>query len=318
MDLNESVHFQKKNKNKNDFLEIYVFTDNHNIEGVSDNPYADKAVTRGGTRLHFQQNQKLNLFVQDVLQNKPDAVLGLGDFFDSPAPIKNFNINWNKIPEPKGIVLGNHDYKLLGKNNAESSYQKLSHELEFNERIINAGSKLNQSFYVNKGDIEVKVIMCDFSLEKDNSDSIVHHGNVMGTIIPEQLVWIEEELLNARTNQVIFASHHGMHYGYYFPDEYATALKNTLARVKKTTPNLNIFGVFGHNHVYEPVRVENMLPEMLCYNASSVIERFKNIEETQHTTYYTVIKVFKNKYTVGKKPLTYTGPQPRNWSAYDD
>lgn len=317
MRLSKKENLQKQ-KITGDFLEIYVLTDTHDIVGVSGDPNAYKAVTHGGTRLHFQQKQKIELFVQDVLENKPDAVLGLGDFFDAPAPIENFKQNWSRIPEPKGIMLGNHDYSLMGKNNAESSYQHLSHELQFCERMVNAGSKLNQSFYVNKGDIEVKVIMCDFSLTKDNAGSIVHHANVMGTILPEQLEWIKEELLNSRTNRVILASHHGMHFSFYFADEYATALKDTIGKVKAVNPKLTVLGVFGHNHVYQPVRIENMLPEMLCYNASASIERYKDIEESKHTTYYTVINVYKSKFTVSKRPMTYTGLQPKDWSIYND
>src|SRR5699024_12067844 len=163
MRLSKKENLQKQ-KITGDFLEIYVLTDTHDIAGVSGDPNAYKAVTHGGTRLHFQQKQKIELFVQDVLENKPDSVLGLGDFFDAPAPIGNFKQNWSRIPEPKGIMLGNHDYSLMGKNNAEISYQHLSQELQFCERMVNAGSKLKQSFLVIKGDFEVNLILNNINL----------------------------------------------------------------------------------------------------------------------------------------------------------
>ena len=60
-------------------------------------------------------NQRMTVFVEKMLDWKPDFVLQMGDFCIPIAENQPFLDIWNRLPYPRHHVLGNHDMDGDGK-----------------------------------------------------------------------------------------------------------------------------------------------------------------------------------------------------------
>jgi len=99
---------------------------------------AEPAVTRIGLMADVHKdvmhdaNERLTVFVEKMLQWKPDFVLQMGDFCIPIAENQSFMDIWNQLPCPRHHVLGNHDMDGDGKTRPDEVYAfKREETMEF-------------------------------------------------------------------------------------------------------------------------------------------------------------------------------------------
>ena len=102
---------------------------------------------------------------------------------------------WNEITVPKELTVGNHD---MDGGKAAVANTELADLLGYGDRPIIAGSKFNQSFYLENAYNKVKIISFDTNIDEN--------GHLPITIQPCKKPirdWIKSEILNSETNNVL-------------------------------------------------------------------------------------------------------------------
>lgn len=236
-------YIRKKSKKEKKPIVIVFGTDSHIKAPVDGKPDAEGAV--GGTRFYYTAGQKMQKFVDDVNQIKPDLVFFGGDMIEElgEGSEQLFMEKWNQIDPNirKELTIGNHD--LAWQPELANTY--IADVFGYGERQIIAGSKFNQSFTLSNGDNSVKIISVDTNINENGE-----HEVVTAQYLKEPVRnWVKSELMTSEQENVIILSHGGMEDDkFHFNEADAIAFKEMIDDVLSERPTLKIYSFFGHNH----------------------------------------------------------------------
>ncbi len=187
--------------------------------------------------------QRLTAFIDSMKSARPDFIIELGDF-EAPAEgyMKFVNI-WNSFPGKKYHVIGNHDLDGIS----------LEQAIEYRHM---------KSPYYTFTDKGFKFIVLYGNDKEDPNEK--KYGRYIGK---EQLMWLQEELDNAKQPIVIF-SHQG--FGTYPGVEGEDYSVEDADRVRDMLQN--------HNKTYRSARV------ICCFNGHSHYDYAQNINGIWYIT----------------------------------
>lgn len=242
----------KKKKDKNPLI-IFCATDSHVYAEVDGDAEHEDAIL--GTRYFYTSGQKLQNFVDDVNQSRPDLTVFLGDIVENwslTGSPELFMSKWDQIVSKKELTIGNHDMAGGGGAIANTDMADL---LGYGSASIVAGSKYNQSFYLDNGYNKIKVIMMDTNINADGN----HVASTPQLLKQPVRDWVESEITNSTENNIIIFSH-GNPYdnSAHFNADDAAAFKNMLDGLITSNPDLNIYCISGHNHGTTVKQIANL------------------------------------------------------------
>lgn len=266
--LNRYYSGVKKRKQASDKpLKIMFATDSHVKAPVDGNSEAIGAI--GGTRFFYTAGQKLQKFVDDVNDKKPDLVFCGGDMIEelNEGSEELFMTKWNQINSSirKELTVGNHD--LAWSPELTNTY--IADAFGYGDRPIIAGSKFNQSFILSNGDNALKIISIDTNINENGEHKVVTAQMLKQPIRD----WIESELLNSTEENIILFSHAGMEDDlYHFNADDAQDFKAMIDDIVLKRPELKVYSIYGHRHQTN-VRSDNRLGESVkSYSIPAVVD----------------------------------------------
>ena len=233
----------KKAKSDPNAITIYLLSDIHILNSVDGNPSDPNSSI--GNRLFYTASQKLQNYVDIVNTESPDLAFCLGDMLeywgDEGTP-ELFQSKWDQINTPKGLVIGNHDLAFGGLAVVNTDMAEI---FGYGDKSLIAGSKYNYSFYINKGDNSIKVITVDTNIDNDG----LHFVGTVQKINLELRSWIEQEIINSTTNNIMIFSHASpFDNEYHFDIIDGTNFKNMITSITTQNPSKKIYMFSGHNH----------------------------------------------------------------------
>jgi hypothetical protein len=274
-------------------LKIFWATDAHVYASVDGNPNAPSAI--GGTRYFYTASQKLQYFVDDVNAVIPDLVYFSGDMIEEWKHIGSADLfmqKWNQISPNirKELTIGNHD--LAGFPQLANT--EMADVFGYGGKPIIAGSKFNQSFYLDNGKNKVKVISFD-----SNIDEFGNHVVVTIQLMKQPIRdWIESEILNSTADIILICSHGGVadNSAHFSPSDQA-AFKTMINNVVGIRPELKLYTFFGHNHILGVSEHKTLGKNIKAYSLPPVVDN--SIGK------YTVLSVSKDGVEFEIKDLAY-------------
>lgn len=288
-----NMHINTINKNTNNasikpsILKIYIITDIHLRKGVDGNENLVDSGTKEG-RTFYASHSKLRNFVDIANSEKPDLILYLGDFCDSPNDFEFFFNEINKITNTrKEFTIGNHDFDNM-------SYENLVQVFNLTEKEEVGKSKFNKSFAILKEDFSVRFLMLDVNFDLNEN----HQGTARGRINSSGLSWLESEINNSNENYIFICSHILPHlYDYpsnwvYFEESHAYELQNIINASGK-----KVYALGGHVHTPIIKEYKNLGNNFLGYGMPDCIET--------ETGKFTVLTISKNNFNLFERELTY-------------
>lgn len=181
---------------------------------------------------------RLTAFIDDMINEKPDFIIQLGDFCSPFIDNKTFLKIWNRYKGPKHHVIGNHDQDNVEGNRIVDYYHFPKKEVvKFWEMPSNYYSFDKRGFHF---------IVLDANENKFNPNwSTGRYGSFIGE---EQLSWLKEDL-HATELPVIIFCHQGLSIGK-GGVENAREVRAILERSHAETNYTKVQLVFtGHHHM---------------------------------------------------------------------
>ena len=183
--------------------------------------------------------ERLNTFMQEVDERRPDCILQLGDFnFATPDSRECMDL-WRSFEGARYHVLGNHDMDFTTKEETVAFWSMPARFYSFDlggyHFVVLDRNNLNTP------DGYVPYARANFYVE----------SSMRGYADPEQLEWLRDDLLATRLPTVVFA-----HQGLGRPDgansnsDAARALEFVLEQVNEVIEGPGVVACFcGHHHV---------------------------------------------------------------------
>jgi 3',5'-cyclic AMP phosphodiesterase CpdA len=269
------------NKNAEPALRIYWITDLHFKDAVTGQPDAEGAIHR--ERHYYAAKQKMVQAVEHMNRDKPELVICTGDINDGKQPFDSFMELWDRIEADKRIVIGNHD--------TPNGYASIVQQLGCSRLPSVAGSVFNHSLVLSKDGLRVKVILLDTNI---GDDGVHLNGGVQGTIQPEALHWLEQELSEGNEELVLLFTHNGLGGpASYFNQQHVQRFVEMVESAAEDKQSLQVINLAGHHHVH-PVAVEKHIsPHIRFINGVAMI--------AGETSSVNVVEIYKD----GSFGLTY-------------
>jgi hypothetical protein len=138
-------------------------------------------------------DERLSTYIRKVKEQQVDFIIDLGDFCHPVPENKGFVEIWNSSPVPKYNVLGNHD---MDKGTKED--------------FMNYIGMKERYYSFDQGEFHF-VVLDPNNLKIDGEYLPYQHANFYkpaeqrAFIDPEQLVWLENDLLNTNKRCVVFS-----------------------------------------------------------------------------------------------------------------
>ena len=252
-----------------DAITVYWTTDSHLYSPLDGGPGEDPNGPNAevGTRHFWKAPARLRQFVQAVnAAPQCDLVAHTGDMLQRGTDWGYFTQWWDDInlPVPQVLTPGNHDF-------AGSDYETVVAGLGLDGQPEIAGSKLNHSFRVERGDHAYRMIVADTNYLEDYS-----HGSITAMRFhPDGLDWIASELASCPEDDVIIWTHGAIHeFLGHFYEPSAQSFRSVVEAAQAARPALRVSCLFGHYHRTTMRVWESLGPRLPGYSSPAMCEDF--------------------------------------------
>lgn len=248
-------------------MKVSVISDSHlNAIAADDESYPN---LEGPPMFFYTARKKLADYVDFINDQKPDVSLHLGDVITGNGDgyvdsFSMFNSIWNTIDSEikTSISAGNHDYPWLGDRSL--SHEIVAQSLGYGDNPMVAGSKMNESFTVTKGNVGVKFINFETNIYTNGV-----FNSVGGYISTEMIDWIVGEVNNSQDNIIMLYCHKAKGY---LEEQSRIALETALSQALTNKPQIKLYWLYGHSHVWQITEMTTDIGDIPMYNISAIVD----------------------------------------------
>lgn len=231
-------------------------TDSHLSTAVDNKPDDINAVD-SMDRYIFDGTRRLSHFVNYANAKNPDFAVHTGDLMhhhlgENVESLTQAVSVLNGLTVDYAANVGNHEFTNM-------SHDTVTDILGYQSKPKIVGSKLNESFVVDNGEIgedknAIKVIMLDTNISNGVDIALTN-----GKASVELIAWLKSELLSCEQTVAVVCSHHGFINNYNFESSDGNSIREAVNQaISENNALIKVYNLYGHTHakfvVFDPSR----------------------------------------------------------------